>query len=476
MNKTVPRNKSPWWWVPSLYIAEGLPYFAVNTLTVIMYTNLGVSLTDMAFFTGWLYLPWVIKPFWSPFIDLFKTKRLWILAMQAAMAFALAGVAFFLPGSHYFIITLVFFWLIAFFSATHDVSADGLYLIALDSHKQAAFVGVRSSFYRIASIAGQGGLVLLAGYLESTLGNIPIAWAYVFCLLSLFFFLIFIFHIFALPKVKADQPMVGVNKKTIIKDFFKTFGTFFKKPHIVGALAFMLLYRFPEALCIKLVQPFLMAARETGGLGLTTAEAGLVNGTIGVIGLLIGGIAGGICISRAGLKKLLYPMAASLTLPCIFYCLLAMWQPAQFYLVAGAIFIEQLGYGFGFSAYMMYLLYFSRGESSTSHYAFCTAFMAIGMMIPGMFAGWVHQYFETYEFFASGFNQGYVNFFWLVVLSSTLTFLVCGIVKINPSFGRKNSNDNDQETFVSDNQQDEIADNVTKSSDTLIEKMDSSLG
>lgn len=431
------RGKNPWWWVPTLYVAEGLPYFAVNTLTVIMYTNMGIGMSEMAFFTGWLYLPWVIKPFWSPIIDLFKTKRWWILLMQILIAVGLAGVAIFLPGKSFFTITLIFFWLIAFFSATHDVSADGLYLLALDSHRQAAFVGVRSTFYRISSIAGQGGLVLLAGYLETSLGDIPQAWTYVFILLSALFFLISLYHYFFLPKSPLDHPMEGVNRKNILKDFFKTFVTFFKKPGIGVALAFMLLYRFPEALCVKLIQPFLLASRDLGGLGLTTAQAGLVNGTIGVTGLLLGGIIGGVTISRYGLKKLLFPMAAFLTLPCVFYCLLAMWQPENFFIISGAVFVEQLGYGYGFSAYMLYLLYFSRGESATSHYAFCTAFMAIGMMVPGMWAGWIVEYFDRFEFFASGFHQGFVNFFWIVVLSSTLTFLVCSIVKINPEFGKR---------------------------------------
>lgn len=432
-------DRSPWWWIPSLYVAEGFPYFAVNTLTVIMYTNLGVSLSDMAFFTGWLYLPWVLKPFWSPFVDLFQTKRWWILTMQFSMAVCMTSIAFFLPGTYFFTITLIFFWLTAFFSATHDISADGLYLIGLTSHQQAAFVGVRSTFYRIASIAGQGGLVLLAGYWETELGNIPMAWGYVFGLLSLFFFIVALYHCFALPRVQTDHALKGVNRHTVIRDFFKTFITFFKKPHIWSALGFMLLYRFPEALCIKLIQPFFLASREDGGLGMTTAEAGLVNGTIGVVGLLLGGIAGGIAISKGGLKKLLFPMAASLTLPCFFYCLLAMWRPDSLITVSIAVFIEQFGYGFGFSAYMLYLLYFSRGESATSHYAFCTAFMAIGMMVPGMFAGWIEEYFNNFEFFASGFNQGFVNFFWLVFLSSTLTFLICSLVKIEPGFGKKAS-------------------------------------
>lgn len=433
------KERNPWWWIPTLYVAEGLPYFAVNTLTVIMYTNMGVNLTDMAFFTGWLYLPWVIKPFWSPFIDLFKTKRWWIILMQFLISIGLACVAFFLPGSFFFTITLIFFWLIAFFSATHDISADGLYLISLSSHQQAAFVGVRSTFYRISSIAGQGGLVLLAGYLETKLEDIPMAWAIVFAILSAFFFLITLYHVFSLPKSINDRPMKGVNRKTVIKDFFKTFRTFFKKPHIIAALAFILLYRFPEALCVKLVQPFLITTREAGGLGLSTSQAGLVNGTIGVIGLLLGGILGGIAISRGGLKKLLLPMAASLTLPCIFYCFLAMWQPTDFSLICIAVFVEQFGYGFGFSAYMLYLLYFSQGESATTHYAFCTAFMAAGMMLPGMMAGWLHQITDNIEIVSSGFNQGFINFFWIVLASSLLTFLVCSLIKIDPRFGRKTS-------------------------------------
>lgn len=349
----------------------------------------------------------------------------------------MAGIAFLLPGSFFFTSTLIVFWLIAFCSATHDISADGIYILGLESHQQAAFVGVRSTFYRVASIAGQGGLVLLAGYFETSLGEIPKAWSYVFVLLSVFFLLIAIYHCFALPKSNKDKSMEGVNGRTILKDFFKTFITYFRKPGIAAALLFMLFYRFPEALCVKLVQPFLIGARDTGGLGLSTAQAGLVNGTIGVVGLLLGGIAGGLAISKGGLKQLLYPMAASLTLPCLFYCFLAMWQPESFILISLAVFIEQLGYGFGFSAYMLYLLYFSRGESATSHYAFCTAFMAIGMMVPGMFAGMMHQATDNLEVFASGVNQGYINFFWIVMASCLITFLVCSLIKIDPSFGKK---------------------------------------
>lgn len=436
MKQTV-NHTSPWRWIPTLYIAEGLPYFAVNTLTVLMYVNMGIGVSEMAFYTGWLYLPWVIKPFWSPCVDLFKTKRWWTISMQFAIGISMACVAFFLPVSFFFSVTLAAFWLMAFFSATHDIAADGYYMLELDSHDQAAFVGVRSTFYRIASVLGQGGLVILAGYLEKHYGNVALSWSIVFGVLSVFFLMMTAYHTWAMPKSSADHPVEGVTIKNVGKDFAMTFVTFFRKKGVVAALLFMLLYRLPEALCVKLVQPFLIASREIGGLGLTTSQVGIANGTVGVIALLLGGIVGGIMISRGGLKKLLWPMALALTLPCGFYCILAMTQPDNFFWICTAVFIEQFGYGFGFSAYMLYLIYFSRGESSTSHYAFCTAFMALGMMVPGMFAGWLHDILARYDIFGMGGEQGYVNFFWAVMLACAFTFYVCSIVKIDPSFGKK---------------------------------------
>ena len=427
---------SPWSWIPTLYIAEGLPYFAVNTLTVIMYFNMGVSLKEMAFFTGWLYLPWVIKPFWSPFVDLFHTKRSWVITMQFLIGIAMAAVAFLLSTSIFFATTLACFWLMAFFSATHDIAADGFYMLELSQHDQAAFVGVRSTFYRIASIAGQGGLVMLAGYLEQSTENIPFAWGIVFVILAVFFLFVSLYHKRFMPEPDTDRPIKDVSASNVLEDFLKTFVSFFKKQDIITALLFMLLYRFPEALCIKLVQPFMVATRSDGGLGLTTSQVGFINGTVGVVALLLGGIVGGVAISRGGLKKWLWPMALSLTLPCIFYCLLAMWQPEDLILISTAVFVEQFGYGFGFSAYMLYLIYFSRGECQTSHYSFCTAFMALGMMIPGMAAGWLHSVADNFSFFTSSVPQGYVNFFWIVVLSSIVTLSVCGIIKINPAFGK----------------------------------------
>lgn len=435
------KNTSPWSWIPSLYVAEGLPYFAVNTLTVLMYTNMQVSLTEMALYTSWLYLPWVIKPFWSPFVDLFKTKRLWVISTQLLIGICMALVALLLPTSFFFASTLAVFWLMAFFSATHDIAADGYYMLALSPHDQAAYVGLRSTFYRIASVIGQGGLVMMAGYFEKSLGSVPQAWSIVFYTLSAFFLLVMIYHTFILPRPKSDHPIPGVTSMTILKNFGSTFVTFFRKPHIVSALLFMLLYRLPEAMCIKLTQPFLVAPREAGGLGLSTIQVGFVNGTVGVVALLAGGILGGIVISRGGLKKWLWPMALSLTLPCMFYCGLAMFQPHDFNLICAAVGLEQFGYGFGFTAFMLYLIYFSQGPSQTSHYAFCTGFMALGMMIPGMFAGLIHDLLENVSFIGLSGPQGYVNFFWWVMLCCLVTFAVCMNLHIDPNFGKKSKKD-----------------------------------
>lgn len=423
------KKRTPWGWIPTLYIAEGLPYFAVNTLTVLMYVNMGISKEEMAFFTGWLYLPWVIKPFWSPFVDLIRSKRWWTITMEALLAITMAGVAFLLPFSGFFATTLAVFWIMAFCSATHDISADGYYMLELNEKEQAAFVGVRSTFYRLSSILGQGGLVIMAGYLEQEWEDIPAAWSATFYVLSAFFLLITLYHLFHLPRAEADSPRTDVTPRSIIKGFGNAFVSFFAKPGIWWAITFMLLYRLPEALCIKLIQPFLVDPRPLGGLALSTTQVGLVNGTIGVIALLAGGIVGGVAIARGGLKKWLWPMAGSLTLPCVLYCILAMTQPQEFGWIITAVAVEQFGYGFGFTAFMMYLIYFSRGPLQTTHYSFCTAFMALGMMLPGMAAGWIHRVFDESWISTTGLTAtghgGYIAFFWLVVACSLFTAIGC---------------------------------------------------
>lgn len=449
MNKMLRRVASPWKWIPTLYIAEAVPYVAVNSLTVLMYTKLGIGMKDMALYTGWLYLPWVIKPFWSPFVDILGTKRRWVLIMQYLIGLAFAAVAFLLPVSSFFASTLAAFWLIAFCSATHDIAADGYYMIELDQHRQAQFVGVRSTFYRIGTLIGQGGLTYVAGQVE--LANpgpegIRESWVFVFEVLSIFFLLITLYHCFFLPKSDRDRPVVNrPSIAGIFKEFGMAFVSFFRKPHILSAVAFMLFYRFPEAMCIKIVQPFLVGSRETGALGMTTSQVGIASGTVGVIALLAGGILGGLAIGKQGLKRWLWPMALSLTLPCVFYCILALTQPEpsgiSLFWINAAIFVEQFGYGFGFTAFMLYLIYFSEGPMKTSHYAFCTAFMALGMMVPGMAAGWIFEQLNQFMAYDGVPEPGYVNFFFWIMLSCVATFGVCMTVKIAPHFGIKTHSD-----------------------------------
>ena len=417
---------SPWAWIPSLYFAEGLPYVAVMTISVIMYKKLGISNTDIALYTSWLYLPWVIKPFWSPFVDALKTKRWWITIMQLLVGAGLAGIAFTIPTTHFFQTTLAIFWLVAFSSATHDIAADGFYMLALDVKDQALYVGIRSTFYRVATIAGQGLLVVLAGELETHTKSISMAWSITFYVLAGLFIAFYLYHSYILPRPKSDAENVTKKDiKVVLSEFISTFSSFFSKKQAGIAILFMLLYRLPEAQLVKLINPFLLDPLNKGGLGLSTAEVGIVYGTVGILGLTIGGIIGGICASKGGLQKWLWPMAWSISLTCITFVFLAFVQPQSLIIINACVFVEQFGYGFGFTAYMLYLIYYAKGEHKTSHYAICTAFMALGMMLPGMFAGWLQDHI------------GYRYFFIWVMICCAATIAVCAFVKIDPEYGKK---------------------------------------
>ena len=620
MSNTI-KKVNPWAWIPTLYFAQGLPYVAVMTISVIMYKRLGISNTDIALYTGWLYLPWVIKPFWSPFIDLLKTKRWWTLTMQFILAFALAAIAFSIPTSVFFQLTLAVFWVVGFTSATHDIAADGFYMLALTEHEQSFYVGIRSTFYRIATVAGQGLLVIIAGLIETgtghepailqidvspsynntialpnfdqteiddqreahfiytqplinagmfidavdtkqareriadieqqikesniangfvvddrvlqnqstsqtikqeaafttwvrnmfgekrevaddvvdnavvvgvrlskkpaddetkvfnvtfkegdqsirleqsklsprfefnsnnwdkpaymlfridhklksgtsaifegASGNIPFAWMVVFIVLSIFFFAVSIYHNWILPRPTSDHATKNVTAQNIVKEFFETFKSFFTKKQAFVAILFMLLYRFPEAQLVKLINPFLLDPMDKGGLGLTTGQVGFVYGTIGIIGLTLGGIIGGFVAAKGGLKKWLWPMAWSMSLTCLTFVYLSYAQDHSLVTVNICIFIEQFGYGFGFTAYMLFLIYFSEGEHKTAHYAICTGFMALGMMLPGMAAGWLQE------------TIGYRHFFIWTIICCAVTIAVCAFIKIDPNFGKK---------------------------------------
>ncbi len=423
-------KKSPWAWVPTLYFAEGLPYVAVMTISLIMYKRLGLSNTDITLYTSWLYLPWVIKPLWSPFIDIIKTKRWWIVTMQLLIGASLGGVAFTIPAPYWLQGSLAFFWLMAFSSATHDIAADGFYMLGLEQHEQAYFVGIRSTFYRIATIVGQGLLVMLAGNLEVITRDIRFSWSIMFYGMAGLFIAFWLYHHYILPRPKEDtQDTRGLSQRvpspTILEAFWHTLKTFFQKPQVIAGICFMLFYRMPEGLLAKVSALFLIDTAAKGGLGLSPAEYGLVQGTVGVIGLTLGGILGGICASRDGLKRWLWPMVMAITLPDLVYVYLSYALPSSLLIINVCIFIEQFGYGFGFSAYMLYLIYYSQGEHKTAHYALCTAFMALSMMIPGLFAGALQE------------SVGYPTFFIIVVAACAMTYIVTALLKIDPEFGKK---------------------------------------
>lgn len=671
--KTKKFKGSPWSWIPTLYFAQGLPYVAVMTISVIMYKRLGMSNTDIALYTGWLGLPWVIKPFWSPFVDIIKTKRWWVLIMQWIITIALAGIAFTIPTAWWVQLTFAVFMIMGFASATHDIAADGFYMLALTEHEQSLFVGIRSTFYRIATVVGQGLLVILAGVIEmnsglepvrinieadsqapatissvpviasipestdagdpqfvvsqtdikvpvsvpesanfggqtqkfadyanklndsiaklnisngfyvpepafapgkdvkytdakcsvesfawkgdhfeyvikgdfgqktvneseisafkadksgfenwiattfpdkfknstasaqsnfvlvavrlnkkpqkgeslvlnisndkgstdikvdnprlvfnesnwdkpayirftidnkikgkvsssfiATSGNIPLAWSMVFVVLSIFFLVVVLYHTWALPRPKVDVNREQKSAKDIMHEFVETFKTFFTKFPVwqtVAAIAFMLLYRFPEAQLTKIIMPFLVDPLDKGGLALSTSEVGIVYGTVGIIGLTLGGIIGGIVAAKGGLKKWLQPMAWSMSLTCLVFIYLSMTQDQSLLSINICLFIEQFGYGFGFTAYMLYLIYYSEGKYKTAHYAICTGFMALSMML-GMVAGWLEDLI------------GYEHFFIWTMICCVFTIGLSMIVKVNPKFGLKEDNAGNEE-------------------------------
>ena len=454
INASIPQKetrRNPWLWVPTLYFAEGIPYFIVNTISVLMFTNLGVPNDQNARFTSLLYLPWMLKCLWGPFVDIVKTKRWWILTMQILMSAAFILLAVTMPrpdaatiadkstSISLFYTTLIIFLVTAFASATHDIAADGFCMLALPQNQQSAFVGIRSTFYRISSVFGQGVLVAIAGWLEKK-GDIPAAWTWTMIITAVIFGIVTLYHTFSIPRSKNDKPNIQYDEngkaKGIWSDFARSFVTFFKKPLVWLGIAFMLLYRLPEAFLIKMIMPFLKDARvETfadgvikgGGLELPTETIGLAYGTIGVVALLAGGILGGIYASKVGLKKSLWPMAACMILPCLTFCYLAIFQPTNIIAIIIAIAIEQFGYGFGFTAYMLFMMYLSEGDFKTSHYALCTAFMAASMMIPGFFAGDLQM------------AVGYKAFFWIVVACGIATMVVTFLAKrkVDANYGKK---------------------------------------
>ncbi len=422
------KKKSPWAWIPTLYFAEGLPNVVVMTLAVVMYMEMGMSDTEIALYTAWLGLPWVIKPLWSPFVDLYKTKRWWVLSMQLLLGAAFAGVAFTVNTGFWFQGTMFFFFLMAFSSATHDIAADGFYMIELDSHDQSWFVGIRNTFYRIAVIFGQGVLVWVADQLQNVFPDSKaFTWSLIFFALAAIFIAIWLYHTFIMPR-PADRSNEGQTVADVARGLKQMLLSFFTKvsaKQIIFVLLFLLLYRFPEAMLTKMASTFLLRPVEDGGLGLTKEAFGLAYGTVGLIGLLLGGIVGGMLASRDGLKRWLWPFVCAITLPDIVYVYLSYVQPDNLWLISSCLFIEQFGYGLGFTALTLYMLYYSQGEFKTSHYAICTGLTYLGLMLPGMVSGWIKDL------------VGYRDFFIIVMFLCVITFAVTAFIKIDPEFGKK---------------------------------------
>lgn len=426
-------------WIPTLYLGESLPFAAVMLMSLVLYQEMGLTDTQITLYTGWLGLPWVIKPLWSPIVDGIKTKRWWILAMQLLIGASLALLAFTLPTSFWLQCSLALFMLIAFSSATHDICADGFYILGLTNKDQELYVGLRNTFYRIGMVLGQGGLVMLAGLLQKSEMSIPLSWSITFLAVAGLMLMLAAYHWKALPtpegevkseqlKAKNDSNLASDSgsessscslHSSVIEDFKATFRVFFTKPHLITALLFILLFRLPEGLLTKIVPLFLKRTIEEGGLALTDVQYGFVYGTLGVIGLLGGGIVGGWLVSKFGLKKMLWPLVLCITLPDIVYVYLSLVQSQSLPLIATCVFIEQVGYGLGFTAYTLYLVSFSHGERSTSVFSFCTAFQYLGgVMLPGMVSGWMSD------------QMGYQQFFIAVMGFCLVTFAVTALVRL----------------------------------------------
>jgi PAT family beta-lactamase induction signal transducer AmpG len=415
------KDNKPWYWIPFLNFASGFPYAIIISVSVIMYKNLGIANEDIGVYTSLLYLPWVIKPLWSPFIDLYATKRKWFLAMQLVIAIAFLIVGITIPMNHFFMLSLALFWVAAFASASNDVASDGFYMLALSKDQQSFFLGIRSTFYRLSMLTANGLIVILGGFLEHKFGDKSKAWSYTMIVVALIMAFLTIYNFLTTPKVEENTEAEVIHKAS----FGEVFATFFQKKQIGLILAFILLFRLGESQLLKMLTPFLIDEKAKGGLGLTTEDVGIIYGTFGVAALVVGGILGGIAISKGGLKKWMLPMFLAMHLPIIGFILLAHFHPTSVYYIYATVIAEQFGYGFGFAAFMMYLIYVAEGESKTSHYSIATGFMALGMMLPGMASGFIQQYL------------GYGNFFIWVFLA-TIPGLILSQFLIYPAeFGKK---------------------------------------
>lgn len=416
------KDNSPWFWIPLLNFASGFPYAIIISVSVIMYKSLGISNEDIGVYTSLLYLPWVLKPLWSPFIDLYATKRKWFLVMQLVIAVAFLIVGLTIPMSNFFVLSLAIFWVAAFASASNDVASDGFYMLALAKEQQSFFLGIRSTFYRLSMLTANGLIVILGGFLEQKYGDKSKAWSYTMIIVALLMVFLTIYNFFTTPKV--EETKITTERENN-QSFGVVFKTFFQKKQIGLVLAFILLFRLGESQLLKMLTPFLIDEKIKGGMGLTTEDVGIIYGTFGVAALVIGGILGGIAISKGGLRKWMLPMFLAMHLPIIGFILLSNFHPESVFYVYATVIAEQFGYGFGFAAFMMFLIYVADGESKTSHYSIATGFMALGMMLPGMLSGFIQEYL------------GYGNFFIWVFLATIPGLILSRFLLFPADFGKK---------------------------------------
>jgi MFS transporter, PAT family, beta-lactamase induction signal transducer AmpG len=418
-----PASRNPWWWVPTLYFGEGLPYTVVMSVSIVMYKRLGLSNADIALATSLFGIPWAVKPLWGPVVDMVSTRRNWILWTQALFGVALLLLSGALHLPAFVALSFGLFVLLAFTSATHDIAADGFYMLGLSDHHQAGFVGVRSTFYRVAWLSGQGLFVILAGYLEMhSGGGIPLAWSQTFAVIAAVFFVLFLYHRRALPVPPSDRPSA---ERTTPGGMLRVFGSFFRRKGIGKVLLFLLFYRVAESQLVKMVQPFLLDPREKGGLGLSTSDVGLVYGTIGMIAFVAGGLIGGYVVSRGGLRFWLWPMVLVIHVPDAVFVYLSHAQPDNLAVISASVAAEQFGYGFGFTAYALYMIIAAGDEHRTSYFALCTGIMALGQMLPGAVSGWIQQLL------------GYKHFFIWVVLWTIPGFIVAALAEIPEGYGKR---------------------------------------
>ncbi|MEJ8763353.1 MFS transporter [Phocaeicola sp. HCN-40430] len=432
--KTIQQTKrNPITWVPTAYFAMGLPFVVLNMVTVLMFKGLNVEDKLITFWTSLILLPWTLKPLWSPFLELFKTKKFFVIATQLITGITFGLVAFSLNLPHFFSIAIALLAIIAFSGATHDIVCDGVYMSELSTEEQAKYIGWQGAFYNIAKIIATGGLVYLAGYLiesygggagadaSSVLSANQKAWMIIMAILCVVMVLLGIYHMFMLPSGSNNVKKEARSTKEVMSELGNVLLAFFKKHHIVYYLFFIILYRFAEGFVMKIVPLFLKASRDMGGLGLSEKEIGLYYGTYGAAAFVLGSLLAGYYIAARGLKKTLFSLCCIFNLPFVVYAFFAFFQPENGIIICSGIVFEYFGYGFGFVGLTLFMMQqVAPGKHQMAHYAFASGIMNLGVMIPGMLSGWVC------ELLGEWFNKpgGYEPFFIFVLIATIPAFLI----------------------------------------------------